>query len=149
MENDYFTYKSHCELTIVSDEISPESITEELGVLPTRAFKKGDQSVSKHSGSIVSKPYNLWALISNVYTSKEEDISCHMDFFKSVLSEKLNILEKYKCGPLYEVTFSIWVETDNAGIGLDLDEKQMAFLSSISNRTRWVFIAKNYNEKTQ
>jgi hypothetical protein len=141
MENENFIYKSYCELAIVSNAISPELITEELGVLPSRTFRKGDQSVSKHSGSIIIKPHNLWALKSNIYQSEEETINYHIDFFRSALKEKLNILMKYKNDTCYDISFCIWIETDNSGIGLNLEENQMAFLNNISNRIRMVFIS--------
>lgn len=50
MEKDNFIYKTHCELAIVSHEISPDFITEELNIVPERTFRKGEQSISKHSG---------------------------------------------------------------------------------------------------
>ena len=82
MKNKNFIYKTYCELAIVSDQINPELITKELGVLPNRVFKKGDQSISKYSGSVIVKPHNLWALRSEIFQSELETIDEHIDYFK-------------------------------------------------------------------
>lgn len=142
MKNKNFIYKTYCELAIVSDQINPELITKELGVLPNRVFKKGDQSISKYSGSVIVKPHNLWALRSEIFQSELETIDEHIDYFKSILNEKLYILEKYKNDIRYDISFSIWIETDNSGIGLDLNKNQIIFLENISNRIRFVFVTK-------
>jgi len=113
-----------------------------LGVLPNRVFKKGDQSISKYSGSVIVKPHNLWALRSEIFQSELETIDEHIDYFKSILNEKLYILEKYKNDIRYDISFSIWIETDNSGIGLDLNKNQIIFLENISNRIRFVFVTK-------
>lgn len=136
MDTENFVYKSYCELVIVSKEISPEIISEELDIPFSRGFRKGDQNVSEHSGSIIIKPHNLWALRSDAYESCEETISCHIDFFKSVLKRKLNILERFKNDTRYDITFFVWIETDNSGIGLSLDEDQITFINSFSNEIR-------------
>lgn len=127
-------YKTHCELAIVSNEISPDFITKELQVVPGRSFKKGEQTVSKHSGSITTKPHNLWALKSKPSELDEETVSHHIEYFKSVFLQKIGLLKKYKKDPRFEVAFWIWIETDNAGIGFDLNEIELAFLNSICNR---------------
>ena len=145
MERDNFIYKTHCELAIVSHEVSPNLITEELNIVPERTFKKGEQSVSKHSGSIITKPHNLWALKSKSSELEEENISHHIEYFKSAFLSKMGILKKYKEDTQFEVTFWIWIETDNAGIGLDLNEIEIAFLNSISNRVHFSLLTKAEN----
>lgn len=135
-------YKSHCELAITSYEISLDFITEDLNIMPDRTFRKGEQSVSKHSGSIITKPHNLWALKSKSSELEEEAINHHIDYFKAAFLSRLEILKKYKEDTRFEVTFWIWIETDNAGIGLDLNENEIAFLNSISNRVHFSLICK-------
>lgn len=142
MDRNNFIYKTHCELAIVSNEISPDFITEELNVAPERTFKKGEQSVSKHSGSIITKPHNLWAMKSKSSELQEETISHHIDYFKSTFLSKLEVLKKYKEDTRFEITFWIWIETDNAGIGLDLNESEITFLNSISNRVHFSLLTK-------
>jgi len=142
MERDNFIYTTHCELTIVSHEISPDFITEELNIIPERMFRKGDQSVSKHSGSIITKPHNLWALKSKTTELEEETISHHIEYFKSVFLSKIGILKKYKEDTRFEITFWIWIETDNSGIGFDLNEIEIAFINRICNRIHFSLLSR-------
>ncbi|MFT3946513.1 MAG: DUF4279 domain-containing protein [Agriterribacter sp.] len=145
MKGDYFIFKTHCELVIVSNEISLNYITDNLGVIPTRFFQKGEQSVSKHSGSIIIKPHNLWAFKSVPTELKEESISHHIEYFKSIFSTKIDVLKKYKEDNRFDVTFWVWFETDNAGIGFGLQEDELDFLNKISNRVTFSVIC-NKNE---
>lgn len=137
-----FIYTTQCELAIVSDEFDPDLITKELNIEPTRSFKKGEQSISKHSGSIITKPHNLWALKSKSLKSEEETIKPHIDYLKSLLQPKLEVLKRYKRDSRFEVSIWIWLETNNLGIGLDLDEEQLDFLGAISNRMHFSLITK-------
>jgi hypothetical protein len=140
--NSEFIYTTQCELAIVSDEFDPDLITKELNIEPARSFKKGEQSISKHSGSIITKPHNLWALKSKSFKSEEETIKPHIDYLKSLLQPKLDVLKRYKRDSRFEVSIWIWVETNNSGMGLELDEDQLAFLGAISNRIHFSLITK-------
>ncbi len=142
MERDNFIYKTHINFSIVSHEIDPDSITKELNIVPERTFKKGEQTVSKHSGSIITNPHNLWSIGSKSSELEEETISHHIEYFKSIFLSKAEVLKKLKEDARFEVSFWVWIETDNAGIGLDLDEAEMSFLNSISNRVHFSLIAK-------
>ena len=42
----------------------------------------------------------------------------------------------------FNITFNIWIETDNSGIGFDLDGDQIFFLYHISNQIRFSFLTK-------
>lgn len=143
MERDNFTYKTHINFSIVSHEIDSESITKELSIVPEKSFKKGEQTVSKHSGSIITNPHNLWSIRSKSSELEEETISHHIEYFKSIFLSKAEVLKKFKEDARYEVTFWIWIETDNAGIGLDLNEEELSFLNRISNRIHLSIICKN------
>lgn len=143
MKGDSFIYKIHCELGIVSNIISPDYITDELDVVPTRSFRKGEQSFSKHSGSIITKPHNLWAFKSESTELEEENISYHIDYFRQIFSSKIDVLKRYKEEVCFEVNFWVYVETDNAGIGLDLNEEELDFLNMISNRIHFSVICNN------
>lgn len=141
MSENYFLYKTHCELIIVSEEVSPSSITEELGVAPTRFFKKGDQTISKASGSLVTKPHTLWAFELNATYLREETIRHHISHLKSIFLKKIDVLRKYKENPNFEVSLWLWIETDNAGIGLDLSSEDLDFINCISNKVHMSFIS--------
>jgi hypothetical protein len=140
--NTEFIYTTQCELAIISDEFDPDLITQELNIEPSRSFKKDDQSVSKHSGSIITKPHNLWALKSKSFESEEETIKPHIDYLRSVLQPKLDVLKRYKGDSRFAVSIWIWLETNNSGIGLELDEDQLDFLGAISNSIHFSLITK-------
>jgi len=142
MENDKFLFKTFCELAIVSDEVDPDAITEELNIFPDRSFRKGEQYVSKHSGSIGTKFQNLWALTSKTTELEEETISHHIEYFKSIFSSKMSSLKKHKEDSRFVVTFWIWIESDFAGIGLDLTDNELDFISSLSNSVHFSVIVK-------
>ncbi|UGU17904.1 DUF4279 domain-containing protein [Sinomicrobium kalidii] len=140
MQSDNFISKSYCEFTITSDSVTPEELTEMLRILPSHLFKKGDKSVSKHSGSLITKPYNLWAISSKTLLSEEESISPHLEYLRSQLENKMEVLKNLKDDQNLELTFTVWIETDNSGIGLDLTEQEMSFLAGYSNRVHFSFL---------
>lgn len=142
MEEDYFKNKTHLEFVISSSEIIPEIISEELGIKPTRFFHIGDLVTSKHSHSVAERQNNLWALRSPDIISEKESISVHINFIKSILLSKIEILEKYKKDLRMELVFWIWIETEDAGYGLDLSESELGLLNKISNRISISFITK-------
>ncbi|MBK7093020.1 MAG: hypothetical protein IPH59_15100 [bacterium] len=111
MEKDCSTFKTFIEFAITSHEIDLDTISDELGMLPDRSFRKGDLVTSKHS----------------------PPIGHHIEFLKSILLPKIEILKRYKEDARFSVSFLIWIETDNPGIGIDLNETETAFLNSISN----------------
>ncbi len=134
MTNDSFTYKIHCEIGITSTEVEPDLITMELNIPPTRSFKKGEKTISKHSGSTITKPHHLWAIRSNSSQSEEETISPHIEFLKSIVGPQLEAFKRFKADPRFQVSFWVWIETDHAGIGFDLLEDELAFINAIANR---------------
>ncbi len=141
MNENCFSYRTHCELIILSDEFSPAYISEGLGIDPSRSFKKGDETISNKSGSIVRKPYNLWALSSNPTDLREETISHHINHLKSTFSLKIDALMKYKENPSFEVSLWVWIETDNVGIGLDLNNTDLDFINCVTNRVHVSFLS--------
>ena len=138
-----FLFKTRCELIIVSNEVDVNFITKKLDLSPNRFFNKGDQTISKYSGSVITKPHNLWAIKSEFSVSENETISHHIDFFKPILIPKMSILEQFKKDPLIEVTFWIWIETDNGGIGLDIEKDELAFLNAVADTVHISLLCKN------
>lgn len=143
MNNGNFIYKSYCELIITSEEISPSKMTSELGIQPIRSFRKGDKIVSKHSIRTGEKKNNLWALRTENIISEDESISSHIQELKKKLEGKDSTIVFYKNDRNTEVCIWIWIETDNAGIGLDLNEEELNFVNRISNRVHLSIICKN------
>jgi hypothetical protein len=142
MKEERFKSKSHLEFSISSNVITPEEISKELGIEPSRFFCKGDKVFSKHSSVVGERSNNLWALRSPNIISEKETITPHINFIKSILEIKLDILLKYKKDSRMELTFWIWIETEDAGYGFDLQNEEISFLNSISNRISISFISK-------
>ncbi|PGH38363.1 MAG: hypothetical protein CRN43_15600 [Candidatus Nephrothrix sp. EaCA] len=141
-EREFFLNKSYCELIITSKEITPNVITEKLNLVPSRQYVKGEEFASEHSGTKGRRFQSLWAAKSETSVLEEEGISHHISFFKSILETKIQILQSCKADERFEITFWIWIETDNTGIGLELTEPETAFLNSISNSIRFSLITK-------
>jgi hypothetical protein len=134
MERDHFIFKTHISFSIKSDEIELDIITRELCIEPSKIFKKGDVFTSDFSPRIGHREWNLWTVDSVWTILKEETVNHHIEYFKEILLPKVDVLKKYKKDNRFEISFWIWIETDDAGFGLDLLENDVAFLNDCSNR---------------
>jgi len=143
MKSDYSLYKSHISFGIISGEIDPDVFSKELDIKPHRSFKKGEQIISAHSGSIITKPHNLWEIASKPLICEEESLEPHINYIRTMLAGKMNILKQYKHDPRIETIFWIWMETENGGIGIDLIDTDVSFFNEISNRIHFTFLAKD------
>ncbi|MCK9208628.1 MAG: DUF4279 domain-containing protein [Salinivirgaceae bacterium] len=141
MDKDDFLIKSHCQLGITSQEIDPKTISKLLDIEPSSSYSKGEKFTSKRSGFVAKRFQNIWAIKSETLISEKEDISPHILYFKSLLENKMDVLSELKKDPLYDISFWIWIETDNAGIGIDLSNDELSFINSISNRIHISLIA--------
>lgn len=134
MEMGYFSNTIYCEFIITSESVLPEEITSYLGVSPHRSFKRGETHISKHSGSLITRPHHLWAIMSKTTISEEQDIKPHILYIKSLLNDKIHLLSKLKDDARLEASLWLWFRTEDAGIGIDLFESEMVFMNKISKR---------------
>lgn len=141
MEKNYFSNRVYCEFAIVSDTIAPDQLTLELGISPHRSFCKGDTYRSKHSGSLITRPHNLWAVSSEKTISEEQDIKPHILQLKSLLKGCLDKLKELKNNDSVELTLWLWFETEDAGIGIDILEPEISFIHDIANRLNFSVVA--------
>jgi hypothetical protein len=140
MDNNCFINKSHCQLGITSQEVDSKTISKLLNIEPSSAYSKGDTFTSKHTGAVGKRFQNLWSIKSETIISEKEDLSPHILYFKTLLENKMDILSEIKSSPLYELSFWIWIETENAGIGIDISNIELSFINSISNRVHFSII---------
>jgi hypothetical protein len=138
---DKFYIKCHCEFAITSKEIDVNEITQLMNIAPSRFFAKGEMITSKHSGSSIARPHNLWAISTENLIKKENDVSTHIALLKSILNEKIAVIEDLKKLSDIELTFWVWIETDDAGIGIDIFSDELLFISRICQRIHFSFIA--------
>ena len=137
MTDDYL-FKISCEVGVTSSEISVEEITEKLGVSPHRFFRKGEEFSSRHSGTKGVRGYNLWAVSSSERIFKYENVRPAIKELRKILGGKKRerALLELKNDKRCDVSMFIRVETDDAGIGMDVLEDEIAFL----NLMNWVHI---------
>jgi hypothetical protein len=138
MQKDYYI-DFFCEFIITSKEVEIGTITRLINIKPSRSFEKGETKVSQHSGSTITRPHNLWAISTkNIVT--EKGLAFHIDHLKFILSEKMDLLESLKNQPNLEMVFWIWIETDDAGIGFDITDNDLAFIRKIANTTHFSIV---------
>ncbi len=128
-----YNYKIHCELIITSEKITPDEISKEIERKAYRSYKKGDKFISKRSGTEGKRATNLWAIKSNEIISEEENISPHINYFKKIITDKIGYLNKLKSDSANEIDFWVWIEADEAGIGLEIVSSELTFINSIAN----------------
>lgn len=145
MGRNYFVFKTQISFKIESDdiEIDPTSITNNLQLNPSRFHRKGDTFIGKNSGSICTHLHTVWTIDSEWTVLKEETVSHHIKYFKEIFLPKIDILRKYKEDERFDVSFWISIETDYAGIGLYMENKEIAFLNDLSN---WVHFSFSTND---
>lgn len=137
MQNDLYT-KCFCEF-IVKGEIDTDKITQLLDIIPSRSFKKGEKTISERSGSSIVRTHNLWAVSTKNFVSGN-GFDDHIAFLKTILAGKIDAIRNLKNKFQLEVVLWIWIETDDAGVGLDIEESDMLFMNSIANRTHFSLI---------
>ncbi len=142
MERDYFLNRVSCEFAVITNDKDCHMVTKELDIHPIRFFNKGDTYKSKHSGSLITRPYGLWAIQSDKIISEELDVSSHIRYFQELFRGKIITIEKLKNHHYFECVFTIAIETEDAGAGFDLNEKELYFIKQISSRYSCTFISK-------
>ncbi|MDH6311929.1 hypothetical protein M2137_000688 [Parabacteroides sp. PFB2-10] len=142
MKCDYFLDKVFCEFTVITHDEDCHIVTKETGIKPCRFFNKGDRFTSKYSPRIGRQPHGLWAIQSTPVISEELDISRHIQYFQKLFEDKMDIIEKLKNQYHFECVFSIDIETEDAGVGFDLNEAEVTFIQAISSRYSCHFMTK-------
>jgi len=147
MKKDNFVFKTQIDFGIKSNTIEPNIITKELGITPTESsFKKGDTWLGKNTGITSIRSSNIWRIETEWTILEEETVSHHINYLKSILLPKIDILKKYKECKECETSFWIWIETDLSGIGLYLNDNELKFLYGIANYVHLSLLAKDPKE---
>ena len=141
MERDFFVNKSYCELVITSKEVEPHLISDKLSIVPTNSYVKGASFSSKHTGKVSKRFQNLWSLKSKTIISEKEDLTPHTVYFINLFKDKLEIFSELKKSSHFDISFWIWIETEDVGIGLNLQSEEILFINQISSRVHISIIA--------
>jgi hypothetical protein len=143
IKKEFFMNKISCEFAIITHDSDCHLVTKELSIEPKRFFNKGEKFNSKHSTRVGFRPYGLWAIQSESVISEELDLTIHIDFFQELLGGKIEEIERLKNHFHFECVFAITIETEDSGMGIDLSEAELSFISSIASRFSISFISVN------
>lgn len=139
-KNNNYRCSINCELVITSDFVTPVEITKMVGLEATRTYTKGDVFKSRSSGTEGKRSINLWAKKSDITLTDEENISIHIQYFRDILKNKIEIIRQLKRDTSNEISFWVWIDSDNSGVGVELSEKDLSFMNEIVNRLHFTVI---------
>jgi hypothetical protein len=142
MDNDTFKTKIECEFVIITNETNTQYVTEVLKIDPDRSFNKGDLVTSKHTLRNGLRPHGLWAISSKELSLSNMHLSMHLEYLYGILNEKIDQIINLKLQNNFEIVFSISIETEDVGHGLDISEFYLSFINKVSNRLSISFISK-------
>lgn len=139
---DEFLTEISCEFIITSTQLAHHQITSLLNIKPTRAYNKGDTSVSKHSGSMITRPHTLWAFKTEVLRSEWIDpyMSQHLTLLASIFAPKQSLLEELKDRFDCERYLLIWINTEEGGLGMDIRSADLSIINSLVERWHFTVI---------
>jgi len=140
MEINYFLYKTECKFVITSEITSPEILTAEIGILPSRSGKIGEMRSDEKKLETFPWPHNFWELSSKKVVSKVESVSDQLKELFKVLNSKFDIISRLMKDKRLNISFWISVETNDAGYSLELNKEELAFINSIANRVNILFL---------
>lgn len=69
------------------------------------------------------------------------NVSQAIKYFQDLFQDKMEIIKKLRYEYKFETSFSIDIKTEDAGIGIDLYEEDLAFINKIASRFSCSFIA--------
>jgi uncharacterized membrane protein YvbJ len=136
-----FSYKIHCELIITSEILTPAQISEIINIKATRSYTKGDVFKSNTSGTEGKRINNLWAVKSDEILTNEENISIHLQYFIDLLSNKTQLISDLRNAPTNDVSFWVWIESNELGISTEMSERELSFLNKIVNRLHFTILS--------
>jgi len=123
-----FTY------SVKTFDVDYREVTNELGIVPSRCYNKGDDNIGKCTGKNYPYLWGLWEIEAPIQTNDNCKISNGIKYFKELLNDKFKIITKLKNDYNFECIFYIDIETDMPGAGIDLEEDDMFFIAKISTR---------------
>ncbi|MGZ5221618.1 MAG: DUF4279 domain-containing protein [Flavisolibacter sp.] len=131
---------SFCEFIITSDNESPDEISDILKVTPTRSFSKGETYKSPSSGSIITRPHNLWA-INTKHILVNPKIDRHISHLRKSLESKIHLIKDLKSNLKCDLTFWVWITSPDSVISFDIGVKNTRFIGLLSAPLRFTIIS--------
>ncbi len=143
MEKDYNLTKVSCQFVVLTGDADVQIVTKELALEPTRFYNKGDKIISKYSPGMVH-PYGLWEIRPEpiISISEEINISNQIKYFRELLKDKMEAINKLKNQYPFECAFTMSIETEDKDFRFDFSEEELSFITAISSRYTCLFIVK-------
>lgn len=121
---------SHCSLSITSDKESPEIISQLLGIQPSRSFHKGETYQSPSSGSIITRPHNLWE-INTADAALNKNIDRHISYLRNALEPRVLLIHHLKTKLKCNIYFWVWITSPDSVVSVDISVINTKFLSAL------------------
>lgn len=129
-------YKYYCKLEILSEELSVDEITKQLGISPHRSIPK--ENVGKYAKST----YHHWEVSSSIKQMNYLDINSSLDELRIMLKSNFEGLRLMKNDPLFKSCIRICIETDEEVSGLYILEPNL-YLINLVNKVDLRFLPIN------
>lgn len=113
-------------LQLVGPDLDPNDVTANLGLIPTRAFRKGDPFMA--GGRTQQRAYGGWA-VSTTDENLPEDIATHARLLRERIRPILPALSVYLTTPGIRVSIVIWWEPTDGPTGFSLPSDEMRELA--------------------
>ena len=139
MERENFLYKITGDFGFNTGDNDIGIITQKLGIEPTWFFNKNEEYPSKrlYRGKIQSivsfRPYGIWGYDAKPIFIDVTDISPMIQYFRELLSDKIEIIKELINDYKFECSISITIYTEEKGAcGTSVDKNDLLFLSNFS-----------------
>lgn len=130
------TVRSHVTFGIRGDELNPASVSEELEIQPTSAWRKGD--VHLGSSGEKKKPWGAWGLNTTALTSSAS-IRDHIECILQQLMPHRLRLDRYLSDANYNVSIYVWYVGSEGADGYTVPGESIRDLGSLCNEINFTF----------
>lgn len=132
-DKDLFLCETTTTFLVITHDQDCSIVTRELGIEPTRFQRKGDKNLTKFSPNPVIAQYGLWAF-EKKSVGEGAKLAEHIEFFESLLLNRQATIERFRKDLKFECVFYCYLVTEDAGVGFDLNTKDIAFVHDVADR---------------
>jgi hypothetical protein len=130
--------RTYVSFGIAGDGVDPDIVTRDIGIEPTRAFRKGEEYVSR-GGGILSRPIGVWRFSSEREvnsTSTEE----HAKHILDKLEPRVGAIAQYMRSPEIRTVIAVWFEARDGHGGYTLKASTLSRLCRLCNDIDFYYI---------
>lgn len=135
MDKERDAYLSSIESTfgVITNEHDVGIVTNAIGFDPTSSRQKGDSTHSVYSSELAIAQHGIWR-VSKTTVAEEPDLKEHVQFFRELLSDKVEQIEELRKQYSFEFVFYVLITTEDTVSGFDLSADDLAFIGKVSDR---------------